>query len=315
MTIRLGNSDLEIFPLGLGGNTFIDVADPSGSEAVLDGFVRGGGNFIDTADTYSMWIPGHEGGESETILGGWMRKRANRQQLVIATKVGGLPARKGLAPDNVATALDDSLRRLKTDYVDLYYAHYDDPERPMAEIAAGFDALVRSGKVRYIGFSNLEPDRMEQWISAAREGGFALPVALQPEYSLVSRRNYEQRIAPVAERHRLAVVPFSVLASGFLTGKYRTEADLGQSWRSGVVADYLNEKGLEVIDVARDIATDRGVAVATVALAWALAQPTITAPLAGATSLEQLGDLLAAPSLELTSDELSRLDTVSHVFA
>ncbi len=312
---RIGKSDLEIFPLGLGGNTFGNTTDAAASETVLDAFVEGGGNFIDTADQYSFWKPGNQGGESETILGEWMRRRGNRQRVVIATKVGGLPSRKGLAADNVAAAIDDSLRRLQTDYIDLYYAHFDDESQSIEEIAARFDALVKAGKVRHVGVSNMAPARIDEWMRVAREGGLAVPVALQPEYSLVRRQNYERNVAPLAERHELAVFPFFALASGFLTGKYRTQADLEGAARGQAVAEYMNDDGLKVVDALRAIASDRGVAVATVALAWVLAKPTITAPLASATSVKQLGELLAAPGLELSTDEVAALDAASEPFA
>ena len=312
---RIGSSDLEIFPLGLGGNTFGNTTDAPASRTVLDAFVDGGGNFIDTADQYSFWVPGNAGGESETILGEWMRRRGNRPEVVIASKVSGLPTRKGLAPDNITAAVNDSLRRLQTDYIDLYYAHYDDEDRPIEEIAASFDGLVKEGKVRQIAVSNVSPERIDAWVRAAGENGLAVPVAIQPEYSLVSRQNYEQEVAPVAERHGLSVFPYYALASGFLTGKYRTKADLDGAARGGAVAEYMNDRGLEVVEVLRAVAADRGAAVATVALAWLLTRPAITAPLASATSVDQLGDLLAAPELRLTADELSRLESVSQPFA
>lgn len=312
---RMGTTELEIFPLGLGGNTFGNTTDAAASEAVLDAFLAGGGNFIDTADQYSYWKPGNRGGESETILGEWMQKRGNRQRVILATKVGGHPSRKGLAPDNVAAAVEDSLRRLRTDCIDLYYAHFDDEPRPIEEIAATFDALVKQGKVRHVGISNFVPDRIEAWMRVAKENGLALPVALQPEYSLVRRRKYEQNIAPLAERHGLSVFPYFALAAGFLTGKYRTKADLEGVARGPMVAPYMNDDGLVVVDALRKIAAARGVAVATVALAWMLKKPTVTAPLASATSVKQLGELLAAPGLELSGEEMAELDSVSKPFA
>lgn len=313
--MRLGNLEHDIFPLGLGTNTFSNPSEPAEYETVLDAFVAGGGNFLDTADQYAYWVPGNEGGESETIIGEWLRKRGGRDRIVIATKVAGLPARKGLEPGNVQAAIEDSLRRLQTDYIDLYYAHYDDPERPMEEIARTFDELVKSGKVREIGISNVEPDRIDEWMRIAGENNLATPVALQPQYSLVSRRNYEQKYAPLAEKYGLAVFPYYALASGFLTGKYRTKEDLNKSWRGQSVADYLNEDGLKVVDALQSIADARNTAVATVALAWLLAKPTIAAPLASATSTKQLDELLAVPALELTADEVAALDKVSETFA
>jgi len=312
---RIGGSDLEIYPLGLGGNTFGNTTDKEASERVLDAFVNAGGNHIDTADSYSAWVPGNKGGESETILGEWMRSRGNRRSLVIATKVGAHPEFKGLAPDNIARAAEASLRRLQTDYIDLYYAHYDDEGRSIEEIATAFDRLVREGKVRYVGISNLQPARSAAWIRFARENGLAVPVALQPEYNLVARRNYEQNIAPLAEAEGLGVLPYFGLASGFLTGKYRTPADLEGRPRGRAVAKYLNDDGLRVISALEAIASERGAAIASVALAWLLAKPTVTAPLASATSVEQLAELMAASQLELTADEIARLDEASAPFA
>jgi len=312
---RIGSTNIEIFPLGLGGNTFGNTTDGPASEAVLDAFLDGGGTFIDTADQYSYWKPGNRGGESETILGEWMRKRKNRQRVILATKVGGWPEHKGLTPDNVNVSVDGSLRRLQTDYIDLYYAHFDDESRPIEEIAATFDSLVKAGKVRHIGISNFVPERIEGWLRAAKENGLTMPVAMQPEYSLVRRQHYERNIAPIAEKHGLAVFPYFALASGFLTGKYRTKEDLEGKARGQTVARYLSEDGLAVVEALRRIADVRGVAVATVALAWLLKKPTVTAPLASATSLKQLSELLAAPTLDLNAEEMSRLDAVSQPFA
>src|SRR5690606_21489384 len=285
---RIGGSDLQIYPLGLGASTFGNTTDREASERVLDAFVDAGGNHIDTADSYSAWVPGNRGGESETILGEWMRSRGNRGSLVIATKVGAHPEFKGLAPDNIARAAEASLRRLQTDYVDLSYAHYDDECRPIEEIAPAFDRLVREGRVRYVGISNFEPERSAEWIRFARENGLAVPVALQPEYNLVARSKYERKIAPLAEAEGLGVLPYFGLASGFLTGKYRTPADLEGRRRGRAVARYLNDDGLRVISALETVAAARDAAIATVALAWLLAKPTVTAPLASATSVEQL---------------------------
>jgi len=312
---RIDGTDIEIFPLGLGGNTFGNTTDAAASETVLDAFLNGGGNFIDTADQYSFWKPGNRGGESETILGEWMQKRKNRQKVILATKVGGHPERKGLTPDNIAIAVEDSLRRLRTDYIDLYYAHFDDEPRPIEEIASSFDELVKAGKVRHVGISNFTPERIEAWMRVAKENNLAVPVALQPEYSLVRRKKYEQSYAPIAQKHKLAVFPYFALASGFLTGKYRTKKDLEGKARGQAVAAHMNEQGLAVVDTLRKIASARNAAVATVALAWILKKPTVTAPLASATSVQQLKELLAAPKLDLSDDEMSELDAISQPFA
>lgn len=312
---RIGTSDLNIYPLGLGGNTFGMTTDAKASEKILDSFVAGGGNFIDTADSYSFWVPGNRGGESETIIGEWTRSRGNRESVIIATKVGGLPDLKGLAPDTIARAAEDSLKRLQTDYIDLYYAHYDDENTPIAESVAAFDALVKSGKVRYTAISNLPPARIEEWIRVAQENGFAVPVALQPNYSLVNRKNYEQNLAPLAERYQLGVFPYFALASGFLTGKYRTSEDLKGAARGKAVEPYLNEAGLKVIDTLASVASAHDAAIATVALAWVLSKPTITAPLASATTEKQLSELLAVADLKLSAGEIAALDEASQPFA
>lgn len=312
---RIGNSELDIFPMGLGGNVFGMTVDRTGADVVLDAFVAGGGNFIDTADSYSIWVPGNVGGESETILGDWMHRRGNRNAIVMATKVGGLPEFKGLAPKTVARAADASLRRLQSDYIDLYYAHHDDPDIPVADIAGAFDRLMEAGKVRYVGISNLAPERIEEWVGLAASQGLAQPVALQPQYSLVSRKSYEEIFAPLAQRHGLSVFPYFALASGFLTGKYRTAADLEGAARAGGVSPYLNADGLAVVDRLRAIASSHRVAVATIALAWVLAKPAVTAPLASATSPTQLRELLAVPELALSADEIAALDEASAPFA
>ena len=312
---RIGASDLEIFPLGLGGNTFGNTTDQETSEVVLDAFVDAGGNHIDTADSYSAWVPGNRGGESETILGAWMKSRRNRQSMIIASKVGAHPEFQGLAPDNVIRAAEASLRRLQTDYIDLYYAHYDDESQSIEDIASAFDRLVRDGKVRYVAISNMAPERIREWLDLARDNGLAVPVALQPEYNLVSRANYEQNVAPLASEYELGVLPYFGLASGFLTGKYRTEADLEGRTRGQAVAKYLNEDGLRVIEAMEPIAARHETSLATIALAWLLAKPTVTAPLASANSVEQLADLTAAPGVELTDEEVSQLDEASQAFA
>lgn len=312
---RIGTSDLNIYPLGLGGNTFGMTTDAKASETVLDAFVAGGGNLIDTADSYSFWVPGNRGGESETIIGEWMRQRGNRSSVIIATKVGGHPEFKGLAPDNIARAAEASLRRLQTDYIDLYYAHYDDESVPIEEVAAAFDSLVKAGKVRYIAISNLPSERINDWMRVAQENSLAVPVALQPNYSLVHRKSYEENYAPLAECYNLGVLPYFALASGFLTGKYRTEEDLKGAARGAAVQPYLNENGLAVVDVLAKVAAAHDAAIATVALAWVLAKPTITAPLASATSEKQLSELLAVSDLQLSADEIAALDEVSQPFA
>jgi aryl-alcohol dehydrogenase-like predicted oxidoreductase len=313
--VGLGNSDLSVYPFGLGGNTFGTRTDQRESERVLDAFVANGGNLIDTADMYSYWAPGASGGESEETIGKWMSDRGVRDQVVIVTKVGGMPSRMGLARENVEAALDDSLRRLQTDYVDLYFAHYDDESLPVEDYARTFDKFVRDGKVRFIGASNFSPARISEWLRIAEENDLAAPVALQPNYSLVSRQTYESQYAPLAESHKLGVMTYSSLASGFLSGKYRTAADLEGAPRGGAVEGYLNEDGLRVIEALGEVASSHGAAMSTVALAWLLAHPTVSAPLASATSPEQLDELMASTTLELTEAEIADLEVASRAFA
>ncbi len=311
----IGTSDLRIHPLGLGGNAFGWTSDKATSEQVLDAFVAGGGNFVDTADAYSAWVPGHVGGESETILGDWIASRNNRDTLVIATKVGKHPKLQGLAARTVAAAAEASLARLRTDRIDLYYAHADDEATPLEETVAAFDTLVRTGRVRYVGLSNYRPARIRAWLRLAEENGYARPVALQPHYNLVARADYERNLAPLAEEHRLGVFPYCSLASGFLTGKYRSESDTAGAARGSAARRYLTPEGLHVLATLDEVAAAHGASITTIALAWLLARPTITAPLASVSKASQLPDLLAAPTLKLTPKEVARLDEASKSFA
>ncbi|QOL37571.1 aldo/keto reductase [Bifidobacterium subtile] len=309
--MNVGSSDLEVFPLALGGNTFGWTSDETASREVLDGYVAAGGNFIDTADVYSAWVEGNAGGESETILGRWLAVRGNRDKVVVATKVSQHPQYSGLSAANIAAAADASLLRLGTDYIDLYYAHFDDESTPLEETVEAFDKLVRSGKVRAIGLSNYTASRIEEWFRIAREGGYALPVALEPHYNLVVRINYETNLLPVARRENLAVFPYYSLASGFLTGKYRSSADAEGKARQGDVAPYLNDKGYALIDVLDAIAKAHRVSIATVSLAWLLKRPQVTAPIASARTAEQLPALISATRLSLSDEEMNALDTAS----
>lgn len=313
--VRVGNSELEIFPLGLGGNTFGAANDLEQSMQVLDAFTAAGGNFIDTADSYSFWVPGNSGGESESIIGEWMRKRRNRNAVIIATKVGDHPGFKGLSPRNIARAADASLRRLQADHIDVYYAHRDDHSVPLIETLAAFQKLVDAGKVRYVAMSNYSPERVEEWMTTARDNGLALPVAMQPHYNLVHRHDYEQGLAPLAEKYSLAVFPYFGLASGFLTGKYRGESDLEGRRRAGAVSRYLTADGMSVLEALDEIAAAKDAPVSAVALAWLLARPTVTAPLASATSVEQLSELVKAVKLELSGEDVARLDEASSAYA
>jgi aryl-alcohol dehydrogenase-like predicted oxidoreductase len=311
----IGTSQMDIYPLGLGGNTFGNTTGPEASEKVLDAFFAAGGTLIDTADSYSSWVPGNKGGESETIIGNWMRRLENRDAMLIATKVSQHPQFMGLSPDNIAKAADASLRRLRTNHIDLYYAHYDDEKTPIEESARAFDRLVKAGKVRYVGLSNYTAPRIDEWMRAARDNGFAMPVALQPNYSLVHRKNYEQNLAPMAAKWELGVLPYFPLAAGFLSGKYRTAADLEGAARRRSVEPFLNEDGLRVLVTLEEVASAHDVSMATVALAWLLAKPHVVAPLASATSPSQLADLLASRDLQLSAAEIAKLDAASQPFA
>ncbi|WP_454086177.1 aldo/keto reductase [Georgenia sp. Marseille-Q6866] len=311
--LPVGSSELHVSPLGLGTNTFNNPGDAKPFHAVLDGFVERGGTFIDTADMYSYWVPGNSGGESETIIGQWVADRRNRDDVVIATKVSGKPDLLGLKPETVVRGAEDSLRRLRTDHIDLFYAHYQDDETPIVESAAAFDRLVTEGKVRAVALSNFSVAAIEEWFQACEENGFAKPVALQPRYSLVSRA-YETGLAGVAQRLGMSVFPYQVLAGGFLTGKYRTEADTEGRARGAAVKRYLTPEGLRVLDVLDAVAREHGTDPASVALAWATANGKVTAPLAAATSTDQLDQLFAAVALELTVEQVQRLDEASASF-
>lgn len=309
---RIGSSELDVFPIGLGGNVFGFTADRDTSFEVLDAWTSGGGDFIDTADSYSAWAPGNKGGESETIIGEWLAAREGvRERVVIATKVSQHPEFKGLAPDNVRAAAEASLARLGIEQIDLYYAHYDDPETPLAETVEAFGKLVTDGLVRHVAVSNYSPERIEEWIALAA-GGPAAPVAVQPYYNLVHRNDVEDHLIPLAERHGLSLVPYFGLEKGFLTGKYRSkELPAGASPRAAQAVKFVSPQGLAILDELDEIAAAHGVAVAAVSLAWLRHQPTVVAPLASATRIEQVADLLDAGRLELSGDELAALDEVS----
>ncbi|MFI9566998.1 aldo/keto reductase [Streptomyces rishiriensis] len=307
----LGSSDLEVFPLALGGNVFGWTADEAASFAVLDAYAAAGGNFVDTADSYSAWVDGNSGGESETVLGRWLKARGNRDDVVIATKVSQHPEFPGLSADNIKAAADASLRRLDTDRIDLYYTHFDKTEVPVEEIVGALDELVRAGKVRHIAASNISPERLQESLEFSDREGLARYVALQPHYNLVSRDTYEGGLQDVAARFGLAAVPYFSLASGFLTGKYRPGTTV-ESARSAGAAKHLDtERGRRVLTALDEIARAHDTQVATVALAWLAAQPTVAAPIASARTPEQLPALLALADLELTSTEIAALTRAS----
>ncbi|MGV9905930.1 aldo/keto reductase [Streptomyces sp. NPDC003388] len=308
---KLGSSDLEVFPLALGGNVFGWTADEKTSFDVLDAYTAAGGNFVDTADSYSAWIEGNKGGESETIIGKWVKARGNRSDVVIATKVSQHPEYQGLSAANIRAAADASLRRLGTDYIDLYYTHFDQPEVPVEEIVGALDELVKAGKVRQIAASNISPERLRASLDFSDREGLARYVALQPHYNLVSRDTYEGPLQDLAAREGLAAVPYFSLASGFLTGKYRPGTTV-DSARAGSAAKHLeSERGQRVLTALDEIAAAHDAPVATVALAWLAAQPTVTAPIASARTVEQLPALLGVAELRLSQQDLDRLTQAS----
>jgi aryl-alcohol dehydrogenase-like predicted oxidoreductase len=308
--VKIGSSDLDVTRLCLGGNVFGWTADRDTSFAVLDAYVAAGGNFVDTADSYFWRAPDNSGGESEALIGEWMASRGNRESVVVATKVGSWPERKGLSAKNIAEAVDDSLRRLRTDHIDLYYAHRDDPDTAQEETADAFDALVRAGKVRAIGASNFTAERLRSALEISTRDGLASYVALQPHYNLMEREEYENSLAPLVESEGLACMPYYALAKGFLTGKYRPDTQVDSQRSEGALA-YLDDRGRAVLAVLDEIAAGHGVPVAAVALAWLAGQPTVTAPIASARTPEQLADLLPVLELHLTDDERRLLAHVS----
>ena len=307
---KLGNTSLDVFPLCLGGNVFGWTIDEPHSFAVLDAYAAAGGNFVDTADMYSSWVPGNVGGESETILGHWMAARKNRDRIVVATKVGKLPGLDNLGARTIRTAAENSLRRLGTDRIDLYYAHADDPSTPLEETLGAFDALVREGKVLHVAASNYTEARLSEALAISKREGLSRFVALQPHYNLVHRAEYEGALADRCTGEGLACFPYYALASGFLAGKYRPGVTV-ESARAGGAAKYLDERGLRVLAALDAIAAGRATTVSAVALAWLLTRPGVVAPIASARTPEQLAELLPAVSLKLADEELKRLADVS----
>jgi aryl-alcohol dehydrogenase-like predicted oxidoreductase len=308
---RLGSSDLEIAPLALGGNVFGWTADEATSFAILDAFVDVGGTMIDTADVYSAWVPGHSGGESERVIGAWLKRDpAKRHKVQIATKVGFLA---GLAPDKVLAACDASLQRLGVERIDLYYQHKDDETVPLADSLGAFEQLRSQGKIRETGLSQFGPERLRDAVRVADEQGFRRPAALQTWYNLVERAKLEGPLLDAALDGGMGVLPFYSLANGFLAGKYRSREDLSKSVRGMRSVEYLEGRGPRVLAALDEVARETGAPLATIALAWTMAQPGITAALASATSVEQLHELTAAMHMTLTPDQLGSLDAASAV--
>ncbi|OOG49591.1 aldo/keto reductase [Rhodanobacter sp. C01] len=310
----LGKSPLSVAPLAFGGNVFGWSADEKRSFELLDAFVDGGGNLIDTADVYSAWVPGNRGGESETIIGKWLQQSGKRDQVVIATKVAKWAEHPGLSPANILQAVDGSLKRLQTDHIDLYQAHEDDASVPLAETLGAFARLIEAGKVRVIGASNYGAARFADALAVSKEHGLPRYESLQPEYNLVSRAGYEKELEPLIRAEHIGVISYYALASGFLSGKYRSEADLAKSnARGGAVKKYLNPHGLQVLAALDAIAAAHHATPAQVALAWLIARPGLTAPIVSATSVEQLRELSGATRLQLVHDEIAQLDLASAI--
>lgn len=307
-------STLRVSPICLGGNVFGWTADAGASEAILDAFADAGGNFIDTADVYSAWVPGHRGGESETIIGGWLRHHGRRDQIVVATKVAKHPIHRGLRPANVKICLDGSRRRLGVETIDLYYAHEDDPHVPLAEWLGAFDQLIHAGAIRHYGLSNFSPERVAEVIEVAKREGLALPVAVQPQYNLVHRAEVESSgLGALCGEHQLALVPYYGLAAGFLTGKY-ARGEQAHGPRAARVRTFATDAGFDVVDAVVGVADELGVDPATVALAWLRQQPHVTAPIASVSSADQLPAILAAGELKLSRAQVNRLNKTSAPF-
>ena len=309
----LGNSGLQVSPLTFGGNVFGWTADEATSFRLLDAFVEAGMNFVDTANVYSKWAPGNQGGESETIIGKWFQQTGKRDQVVLATKVGMemSPTETGLSRSVILQSVEDSLRRLQTDHIDLYQSHKDDPKTPLEETLGAFETLIKQGKVRSIGASNHTAARLGESLEMSQATGLPAYQTLQPEYNLYDRAKYEAELEPLCQKYALGVIPYYSLCSGFLTGKYRSEADLGQRARGTKVKNYLNARGFAILDALDQVATQANSTPTRVAIAWLMARPSITAPIASATSLDQLEDLIAATRLNLDETSIETLDRAS----
>lgn len=311
LTRKIPGTDLDVFPLSLGGNVFGWTADQASSFDVLDAYAAGGGNFVDTADGYSAWVSGNSGGESETIIGRWLAARGNRDQMVIATKVGSFAEAPGLSRSSILKGVDDSLRRLGTDYIDLYYAHKDDPATSIEETVAAFAELVSKGKVRAVAASNFSPARLAESLAFAVASSAPRYVALQPHYNLVHRNDFEGELQDLVAAEGLVTVPYYALASGFLTGKYRSGAADSDSSRAEGAARYLDERGRRVLAALDQVAAEKSSSVTSVALAWLAAQPTVIAPIASASKVSQVADLLASATLSLSEEQLAALSVAS----
>lgn len=310
---KLGNTDLFVSPVTFGGNVFGWTIDEAKSFEILDSFIAAGFNFIDTADVYSRWKEGNHGGESEIIIGNWMKSRNNRDQIILATKVGSDMGngKKGLSKKYILEAVDASLSHLKTDYIDLYQSHFDDLETPVQETLEAYDELIRAGKVRWIGASNFSAERLKESLETSQRLSLPKYQTFQPEYNLYKREDFEKQYEKICLDNQLGVINYYSLASGFLTGKYRSEADFSKSQRGGGMKDYLNDRGLAILKALDNVAEQYNASPASVALAWLIARPSVTAPIASVTSLTQLEDLVKAASLRLNTEDIAILDEAS----
>jgi aryl-alcohol dehydrogenase-like predicted oxidoreductase len=310
---QLGTSEIRVPPLCLGSNVFGWTADEKTSFTILDALIAAGLNFVDTADVYSTWVPGHQGGESETIIGKWMKRSGNRRNVIVATKVGmdmG-PAGKGLSRQHIFSAVERSLERLQTDYIDLYQSHQDDPGTPLEETLDAYAELIKQGKVRAIGASNYTAERLAAALQTSETHGYPRYVSLQPHYNLYERAGYEAELEPLCEANHLGVIPYFSLAKGFLTGKYRSQQDLGKSPRGQGVKQYLDARGLRILSALDEVAQKLQSTPAQVSLAWLMARPSVTAPIASATTVEQLQDLVRATQVQLDPASIQQLDEAS----
>ena len=310
---KLGRTELNVSPLCFGGNVFGWTVDEATSFSLLDRFVDAGFNFIDTADAYSAWANGNVGGESETIIGNWLKSRGLRDKVVIATKVGSEmgPDEKGLSPAYIRKAVDASLKRLQTDYIDLYQSHWDDPETPFEDTLGTYKELIDAGKVRAIGASNLTPERLTEALDVAKKHNLPRYETLQPLYNLYDRSGFEDGLEAICRDNEIGVIPYYALAAGFLTGKYRSADDLGQSARGKSVEKYLTDRGSRIIAALDEVARNVDATQAQVAIAWLIAHPSITAPIASATRLTQLGELITAAELKLRDSDIALLNKAS----
>jgi len=310
---KLGNTDLLVSPITFGGNVFGWTLDEKKSFEILDGFVDAGFNLIDTADVYSRWVPANTGGESERIIGNWIKARNNRNKIILTTKVGGDmgDGKKGLSKKYILEAVDASLARLQTDYLDLYQSHFDDPETPVQETLEAYDELIRAGKIRWIGASNFSPERLKESLETSQRLSLPKYQTFQPEYNLYQREGFETEMEKICLHNQLGVISYYALASGFLTGKYRSADDLGKSARGGGVKDFMNDRGFRILKALDEVSELYNSTPASVSLAWLIARPAVTAPIASVTSLSQLQDLTKAASLKLDNEALSVLDEAS----